>query len=119
MPWVCRLVDNPTQEDKSTPGVVYFAPWARESGRLSVNYKRDWASKRAPICLVIPNYGPMLLDGSYYPELPNHPGEGWTITGDAPLLTAHPSLGIGQSEKTGKWVYHGWLKDGVLSDPLP
>ena len=36
-------------------------------------------------------------------------GAGWTITGEPPHLTAHPSINV-------IGAYHGWLKDGVLSD---
>lgn len=117
MPWTLRLVENPTQEDKQTPGVVYFAPWAREGGRLSVQYKRDWADKRDPICLVIPGYGAILLDAAYYPETSGQEGHGWIVTGEVPKLTASPSLGIGRNAE-GRWHYHGWLKDGVLSDDI-
>ena len=116
MPWTCRLVAMPTTEDKQTPGVLYYAPWYRQSGRLSAQYSRDWAHLRDPIMLVIPSYGTICVDSAYYPETPGH--DGWTVTGTAPTITVHPSLGIGQ-DMNGRWIYHGWLKDGVLSDPLP
>jgi len=118
MPWTCRLVDNPTQEDKQTPGVMFFAPWARKNRHLSLEYKRDWADKRDPICLVFPDYGPVIIDHAYYPEVVGQEGHGWTITGEAPKLTVSPSLGIGQGQNGRRWHYHGYLKDGVLSDDI-
>lgn len=117
MSWVCRLVDAPTEVDRRTPGVLFYAPWLRERTSLSVQYRRDWADKRDPICLVIPGYGPTCLDQEYYPYTPGQERCGWTITGDAPLLTASPSLGIG-SRDGGGWWYHGWLRNGVLSDDV-
>jgi hypothetical protein len=115
MPWTCRFVESPLGEDKKTPGVLYYAPWLLERGStFSLEYERDWRGKRPPICLVIPDYGPVCLDRAYYPPQGSH---GWTITGEVPRITAHPSLGIGQ-RNDGKWFYHGWLKDGVLSDDI-
>lgn len=35
-------------------------------------------------------------------------GSGWTREGDAPRVTAHPSIQTG--------AYHGWLTNGVLSE---
>lgn len=35
----------------------------------------------------------------------------WTRTGEPPNITAYPSI-----NHTGR--YHGWLKDGVLSDDI-
>ncbi len=103
-------------------GAMYFAPWllARQSG-LSRQYLRDWMGKRAPIVLCLPGAGLHCLDREWYPYAAGHEEDdvhdGWTITGEAPLLTASPSLGIGQRPEGG-WLYHGWLKAGVLSDDL-
>jgi hypothetical protein len=38
-------------------------------------------------------------------------GEGWTVSGPPDKLTAQPSIAVDG--------YHGWLTDGVLSDPVP
>lgn len=35
------------------------------------------------------------------------PADGWTVTGDLPNVTVHPSIDV-----HGRW--HGWLRDGVL-----
>jgi hypothetical protein len=84
------------------------------SDRLSLEYKRDWKGKRDPIVLVIPGYGGYCLDYAYWPDQGGH---GWTITGEVPNITASPSLGIGRDDQ-GSWCYHGWLRNGVLSDDI-
>jgi hypothetical protein len=38
---------------------------------------------------------------------------GWVVTGEAPNITTMPS--INSFANPG---YHGWLKDGILSDDL-
>lgn len=43
---------------------------------------------------------PATSDGTY-----------WTIEGDAPNVTAHPSIRCGANPE-----YHGWLRNGVLVD---
>jgi hypothetical protein len=41
-------------------------------------------------------------------------GPGWERTGTPPNVTAMPS--IGRLDKSGGWIYHGWLRNGVLVD---
>jgi hypothetical protein len=38
-------------------------------------------------------------------------GNGWTVTGEFPRITAHPSV-------NAVGTYHGWLTDGVLSNDV-
>lgn len=38
---------------------------------------------------------------------------GWTVTGEAPNITMHPSLNVGEGSDDH---WHGWLRDGVLTD---
>lgn len=74
----------------------------------------DWLPQRGPDghCLAVQCPGGLtwMVDG------PASNGPGWTRTGTVPDVTARPSIGAG--EKHGRWYYHGWLTDGVLSDPL-
>lgn len=36
----------------------------------------------------------------------------WTVTGDAPNITVHPSINIGPE------IWHGWITDGTLSPDM-
>lgn len=60
------------------------------------------------------------LSGSDWPvDMPStNSGGRWTRTGDPrrARVTASPSISIGTPGAPG--AYHGWLQDGVLSDPL-
>lgn len=61
-----------------------------------------------------------MLTGSDWPvDMPStNSGGRWSRTGDPRKanVTADPSISIGVPGKPGS--YHGWLQDGVLSDPL-
>lgn len=37
----------------------------------------------------------------------SNPSDGWTVSGDLPNVTVHPSIDV-----RGRW--HGWLRDGRL-----
>ena len=121
MSWVCRLVDvtgfEGTDFARLAPGSLYFAPWLLERSSLSNQYRRDWAGKRPPLVLVVPGYGGHCLDQEWWPYMPGRDHDGWEITGDPPQITASPSLGIGK-DVNGRWAYHGWLRDGFLSDDI-
>lgn len=60
------------------------------------------------------------LTGSDWPvDMPStNSGGRWTRVGDPRLarVTANPSISIGVEGRPGS--YHGWLRDGVLTDPL-
>lgn len=68
---------------------------------LSIHYWRDWAAKRAPICVVCPNGEQWEIDRK------SSNGDGWTVLGDLPDITCHPSIVVDG--------YHGWLKGGEFS----
>jgi len=108
------------------PGSMWFCPWyhdpespedigflegrlkqAEQNGKnsfLSVHYLRDWARKRPPITVMCPNGREWLID-----QVSSN-GTGWTVTGEAPLITAMPSIVVPG--------YHGWLKDGIFTDDI-
>lgn len=67
-------------------------------GFLSPHYWRDWATKRAPICVVCPNGEQWEIDRW------SSNGTGWTVTGELPNITCSPSIVAGD--------YHGWLRNG-------
>lgn len=53
--------------------------------------------------------------GDWIVDYPTKDGKGWTRTGTPPVLTVQPSIAMGKDEK-GRWIYHGWLRDGYLVD---
>lgn len=62
---------------------------------------------RRPLFILLPQNTLFLIDGKCWSN-GNHYG-GWTVRGEAPNITVEPSINIGG-------IYHGWLKDGVLTD---
>jgi len=113
MPWECRMVEpyDWTKEygtRKFRPGDMYEQiHYLAEN--MSGEYQRDHAGKRLPLMVVMP-------DGSHFGvdwPASDEPGggKGWTVTGEAPRITVNPSIHI-------VGYYHGWLRDGVLSDDV-
>jgi len=99
-------------------GAMWFCPWIIERGDyekviqgksafMSSRYARDWWGKRDPICVMLPGGSHWVVDA---PTSDGGGHSGWTITGEAPFITASPSIVVPQ--------YHGWLQNGVLSDDL-
>lgn len=111
MPWQCKLVEEAKRPRK--PGDMWFAPWVLErkitKDMLSPEYLKDWADKRPPIMVELP-------EGGYFcPDFKAHDKDrGWTVTGEAPNITVMPSVNRICSPRG----YHGWIKDGVLTDDL-
>lgn len=107
--WECPWYLDP--EEKTPEGVAEMIRAIEQnpdkSYYLSIHYLRDWALKRPPICCVLPDGGHWVIDSK------SSNGSGWTITGEAPNLTASPS--IWGSMPNG---YHGWLQNGVFSAPV-
>jgi hypothetical protein len=102
------------------PGAMWFAPWyidhlepqlsPEEAHRrcwfISLQYFRKHWKQRPPIVVCCPDERHWVVD-----QVADN-GPGWTVTGDAPLITCQPSIKTG-----GK--YHGYLTHGVFSDSLP
>lgn len=74
-----------------TPGAMYDATW--------LDHQRGPDGRS--LILQLPDGRPWHIDG------PSTNGNGWTRTGEAPRITARPSI-----LTPG---YHGWLTDGVLT----
>ena len=98
----------------ASPGAMYECPWLDEEDHradlLSEFYVRDWAGKRLPLAVVLPDYSHWVVDQKSTIRGSNQFGPGWTITGDAPNLTASPSIDTG--------TYHGFLQNGILTPDL-
>jgi hypothetical protein len=127
MAWKCRLVDpEKLREEKKNlqPGDMYYVPAIVDDedlagfyrkNILSPEYMRDWFGKRPPIIIILPTGTPWLIDSRFSggSEDKARKPNGWVITGTEPNLTATPSI-----NHLGANGYHGWLKNGELSDDL-
>ncbi len=108
----CRMVKGPGPGTKLKPGDMWFTPAMLENGfamgyQLSDEYKRDWAGKRDPLWVILPSGTWFCVDS----RTTDGDGHGWTVTGEPPNITVDPSI-------NAVGLYHGWLKDGVLSDDV-
>ena len=122
-----RLLDAAGGEhsyDDLPPGTMFYVPaqpifecqdprwgnlwpwyWASDDW-LSDCYRQHNAGRR-PLFVILPGRHLFLIDGQCWSDGKRYGG--WTVTGEAPNITVSPSINIGGS-------YHGWLKDGVISD---
>ncbi len=100
MPWQCRLIDNPFRPDgPGWDGVQIGDMWFRLDAPTQ-------NGERALPVVLLPSSG-----GMFAFDLDDAARHGWTVTGEAPAITVAPSIdGIG--------VYHGFLRNGVISDDL-
>ena len=75
------------------PGMLWETPWLAD----------HWHGPDGRCyTMALPGHGEWTIDG------PSSNGQGWTRTGEPPRFTVNPSI-----LSPG---YHGWLRDGVLSD---
>lgn len=101
MPW---YFDPSGERERQGKHVMIPADRKGQLGFLSVHYWRDWADKRAPICIVCPN-------GEWWePDRKSSNGDGWTVTGDLPDITCSPSIVVSG--------YHGFLRGGEFTPDL-
>lgn len=110
MSWKCRLIKK---EDipNAKFGDMWFAPWLERTGK-SPEYESMHRGKRPPLVVMVPPNVPFCVDN----KADNMNGHGWAVTGEAPNITVSPSIGI--RDRGGGFSYHGWLKNGVLSDDI-
>ena len=112
MPTQCFTVDNKDGDYWQVPGAIFPIAIPRDangdaapqSGHQLSRFYLAVQRERDPLMLVLPDGIGWCMD-----YVANN-GPGWEVTGDAPNLTARPSIDSG--------TYHGWLTDGVLSDDL-
>lgn len=119
MPWPIVMHDEKPLNPK--PGDAWYLPALVEGPHavfyrehlLSPEYLRDWDGKRPPIAVMCPDGTPWVIDERYGRDdaTGHRVNQGWTVTGDPPNITAMPSINV-----VGR--YHGWLRDGVLSDDI-
>jgi hypothetical protein len=114
-----RMAEGLTFLEAFGPGAMYHCPWYHDpadaedmadldlghhAGFLSSHYLTTWARKRSPLMVLTPNGRMWCVD-----QVSTN-GTGWIVTGDAPIITAMPSIVVPG--------YHGWLRDGVFSDDI-
>ena len=120
MTWQCRLLDAPPKlEDgyldwqKLEVGDMFYIDRPEEALRemhISEYYWANNAAKRKPIAVILPGKHYFCVDQMCYSGTGGYSG-GWTVTGDAPKITVHPSINYVGS-------YHGYLTDGVITDDV-
>lgn len=104
------------------PGDCWLAPWLIDcpdswfATSLSPEYKRDWANKRAPLIIRLPCGSDWQPDAKFGDGHGGLKENGWMVTGEVPNITAMPSINADSHVKA--WGYHGWLKNGELSDDI-
>ena len=108
MAWSMPWYFDPLNELPGIPGVnrqpMISADRRGSVGFLSVHYWRDWADKRAPVCVVCPN-------GEWWEiDRKSSNGDGWVVTGELPNITCAPSVVVPG--------YHGFLKGGEFTPDL-
>lgn len=98
---VAKMTGHETQHPRHAEGYRWH---------LSIHYWRDWARIRAPLIVICPG------GGHWMPDQISSKGSGWTVTGQAPQITASPSIWVSQGQGAPR-EYHGWLQNGVFSPP--
>lgn len=102
--WLCPWYHDPSDPEELSH-VEHWLERARANPDgnhfLSIHYLERWARIRAPICVMCPTGKEWCVDAK------SSNGSGWTVTGEAPLITCSPSIDVG--------TFHGFLKDGVFS----
>lgn len=121
MTWHCQLFESREAIVAQFGFVPVGAMWPDPSlnandfggyaGYIGDNYLRDWAGKRAPLYVKLPDGTEFCVDSRDSREIGKPSGSGWTVTGEPPQITVSPSINI-----LGR--YHGYLKNGAISDDV-
>lgn len=94
-------------ESPRAAGVLgYWVP------RLSAEYERERRFVRPPLLVFLPGVGWWCVDSAYSERGQPVPSQAsWSVTGDPPAVTLSPSVDL-------HGLYHGWIRDGVISDDV-
>jgi len=124
MTWTCRLIEKPELDERGNVdierraiGDMWFLDVPAEELKerhLSDQYFATNAG-RQPLVVLLPGRTPdrktyFLIDGKCYSAARGY-YDGWRVSGRPPLITVEPSINIESS-------YHGFLRNGVISDPV-
>jgi len=107
--WECHWWFDPENEEdmRDLDERIARASQPDYNGVLSVHYLRDWAHKRPPLCVKLPNYSDWVVDQK------STNGTGWTATTAGPPyedITCSPSILVPG--------YHGFLQNGEFTPDL-
>lgn len=118
MTWPCRLIDKPELDEhgnvditKREVGDMWFLdvpPDELKERHLTAQYFADNAG-RQPLIVMLPGRHYFCVDGQCFSAERGH-YDGWNVTGTPPQITVTPSINM-------EGRYHGFLTNGVLSDP--
>lgn len=94
------------------PGTMFYVPENADMDKwpwylATPDNINDQYKDARPLFVVLPDNSLFLAHGKCWSG--NKKYGGWTVTGEAPNITMHPSINI-------MGFYHGWLQNGVLSD---
>lgn len=97
------------------PGQWWYCPWYLNEdgspiGFLSEFYTAHGLGKRPPVCIMLPGRDAKTQGRAWCIDSKSENGRGWMVAGEEGLWSASPSIQTPE--------YHGWLKAGILSDPL-
>jgi hypothetical protein len=116
MAWLCRFLEEEPQV--RYPGDMWYAPGLISGIRgqhaieqeLSEDYIYGSMATRAPLMLTLPDRSVICLDSRYvrYDMGGQRLRSGYRVYGSPPRITLLSSIETDS--------YHGWLRDGILSD---
>jgi len=101
----CRLITR-TAEYEPQPGDMWFNPSAGDA-YCSVEYLATWKALRPPLWVVLPNGDWFCVDSQAHKNKPH----GWTVTGEAPLITVTPSIHVLQGSDAAETYALAWVSD--------
>lgn len=107
--WYCRWWHDPDDPDDvaSIDRQIADLRAGAKNKFLNIHYLTTWARIRPPICVVCPG-------GVHWcPDQGSSNGDGWTVTGTVPSITAMPSIWT-EANSGSPREYHGWLREGVF-----
>lgn len=68
------------------------------------------SQNRKPLCVVLPGRVAFCVDSATVINGEPQKG-GWHVSGPPEKITVHPSINL-------KGYFHGWIKDGIISDRI-
>jgi hypothetical protein len=105
MPWTCYMLDTTQPRDTRRIGAMWWV-----EGRDEYAGADHLANRRGQHLLIVETPGgAWVVDGRSFDGTTYGPG--WVRTGEPPRVTVTPSVNI-------VGAYHGYLRDGVLTDDL-
>lgn len=105
--WPLRLVEDPAlSKAPAHVGDIWYDTEFVEGGPLRLSL-RFHAAGRLPLMVRLPCGVDWCVDVCAWKDGRPY-GDGWTVTGTAPLITVSPSINL-------PGIYHGFIAHGVLS----